>query len=339
MMYCPNGFKKGSDGCDVCECEESQELKCANRPMCTMYCPHGFQKDKEGCDICECVNPDDEEHEEYPECVQLRCNKHCPGGFRTDSRKCNICECNDDYPIVTTPMQNSCSPIRCTMFCEHGFMRDQKGCEICKCAERPQSKCPKITCHMHCAEGFSRDDNGCEICKCHFSSNSASRCSKPQVGCRMSCPHGFKLDDEGCETCSCFWPDTMKTGGSDESTDGCNHAICYKHCDFGLRVDEKGCQLCECVVLTKDDKVDATVADSRRAPCSKEPHTGPCHASLTRWYFDPRAKTCQTFTYGGCRGNYNNFATEKACLKFCAPVVNHEKKEKQSRYMRVLGLH
>lgn len=131
----------------------------------------------------------------------------------------------------------------------------------------------------------------------------------------------------------------MKTQGRDGDTmEDCNQSICRKHCDYGFRVDERGCSLCECNVYVKDDRVDASVADSRRGPCSKEPHKGPCHAQLTRWYFDPRTRICQTFTYGGCRGNNNNFASEKSCLKFCAPQVNNEKKEKQTRYMKTLGL-
>jgi len=82
--------------------------------------------------------------------------------------------------------------------------------------------------------------------------------------------------------------------------------------------------------------VDAIVADARKGYCSLSPEVGPCRADLQRWYFNPTAKRCEHFQYGGCRGNANNFLSEKSCIKYCAPEVNPEKQEMKSRYMRML---
>jgi hypothetical protein len=40
---------------------------------------------------------------------------------------------------------------------------------------------------------------------------------------------------------------------------------------------------------------------------------------FTRWYFDPESDGCKTFTFYGCKGNKNNFASEEKCLEVCGP--------------------
>lgn len=51
--------------------------------------------------------------------------------------------------------------------------------------------------------------------------------------------------------------------------------------------------------------------------CYLKPDHGSCHASLTRYYFNKDTKSCETFTYGGCEGNSNNFEVEELCLLNC----------------------
>jgi hypothetical protein len=56
----------------------------------------------------------------------------------------------------------------------------------------------------------------------------------------------------------------------------------------------------------------ATVPPER---CSLLIDAGPCDAALPRYAFDEGR--CVEFTYGGCEGNENNFATAEACLAEC----------------------
>nr|AMP44642.1 conotoxin [Conus betulinus] len=45
--------------------------------------------------------------------------------------------------------------------------------------------------------------------------------------------------------------------------------------------------------------------------------TGPCKASMQRYYFDVTSYNCKTFIYGGCLGNGNNFHTYDECFDKC----------------------
>ncbi|XP_054565223.1 kunitz-type protease inhibitor 2-like [Eptesicus fuscus] len=51
--------------------------------------------------------------------------------------------------------------------------------------------------------------------------------------------------------------------------------------------------------------------------CAARVATGPCHASLPRWYFDAKNNSCDRFIYGGCWGNRNNYLSQEACMSSC----------------------
>ncbi|NWJ05155.1 AMBP protein, partial [Crypturellus undulatus] len=49
---------------------------------------------------------------------------------------------------------------------------------------------------------------------------------------------------------------------------------------------------------------------------------GPCQKPVTRWAFDAAQGKCITFSYGGCKGNGNQFYSEKECKEYCgAPLL------------------
>ncbi|XP_063232008.1 spondin-1 [Bacillus rossius redtenbacheri] len=51
--------------------------------------------------------------------------------------------------------------------------------------------------------------------------------------------------------------------------------------------------------------------------CMQEPEIGPCRGYFERWHFNIQKGMCQPFVYGGCRGNRNNFLTDRECLDVC----------------------
>uniref|UniRef100_A0A5K3G6L6 Kunitz/Bovine pancreatic trypsin inhibitor domain protein n=1 Tax=Mesocestoides corti TaxID=53468 RepID=A0A5K3G6L6_MESCO len=51
--------------------------------------------------------------------------------------------------------------------------------------------------------------------------------------------------------------------------------------------------------------------------CKLPKDVGPCRAAVRRWTYDLSNGQCVEFTYGGCRGNANNFETKEACEAKC----------------------
>jgi len=49
--------------------------------------------------------------------------------------------------------------------------------------------------------------------------------------------------------------------------------------------------------------------------------TGECRMDIPRYGFDPDTGKCEYFTYGGCDGNENRFASMTACEKRCQGCV------------------
>uniref|UniRef100_A0A224Y254 Pancreatic trypsin inhibitor n=1 Tax=Rhipicephalus zambeziensis TaxID=60191 RepID=A0A224Y254_9ACAR len=55
--------------------------------------------------------------------------------------------------------------------------------------------------------------------------------------------------------------------------------------------------------------------------CMERRDQGPCRAAKLRWYFDRNALQCKEFTYGGCKGNNNNFLSEAECKYACSRFI------------------
>lgn len=51
--------------------------------------------------------------------------------------------------------------------------------------------------------------------------------------------------------------------------------------------------------------------------CGRKPDPGPCRAAFPKFYYDPDTNTCQSFIYGGCRGNGNRHDSREECLNRC----------------------
>jgi len=126
MKFCSAGFRMGSDGCPLCECNDDPPtgtdapgrprggrgrngrpgrrhgLQCY-RPTCAMYCENGFRRDQNGCTLCECQQSGDTPlqmpTDSSVQCRTLQCHsrKNCAFGFAVDSTtNCPSCACRPD---------------------------------------------------------------------------------------------------------------------------------------------------------------------------------------------------------------------------------------------------
>ncbi|XP_077396556.1 kunitz-type protease inhibitor 2 [Festucalex cinctus] len=51
--------------------------------------------------------------------------------------------------------------------------------------------------------------------------------------------------------------------------------------------------------------------------CLSSPDPGPCRAAFPKFYFDSATGSCQSFIYGGCRGNKNRYDSAEECQARC----------------------
>ena len=51
--------------------------------------------------------------------------------------------------------------------------------------------------------------------------------------------------------------------------------------------------------------------------CDLPSETGPCKGYFPRFFYNAESQTCESFIYGGCQGNGNNFESLKECEARC----------------------
>uniref|UniRef100_A0A672H631 BPTI/Kunitz inhibitor domain-containing protein n=1 Tax=Salarias fasciatus TaxID=181472 RepID=A0A672H631_SALFA len=55
--------------------------------------------------------------------------------------------------------------------------------------------------------------------------------------------------------------------------------------------------------------------------CRLPARVGPCRAAFPRFFYNVTSQTCDSFIFGGCENNTNNFQTVEECLAECSGVT------------------
>lgn len=59
--------------------------------------------------------------------------------------------------------------------------------------------------------------------------------------------------------------------------------------------------------------------------CMAPKKVGPCRGFFPRWHYNAASEQCETFNFGGCRENRNNYLTQDDCTKACSGTEKGEK--------------
>ncbi|XP_037603054.1 kunitz-type protease inhibitor 1a [Sebastes umbrosus] len=51
--------------------------------------------------------------------------------------------------------------------------------------------------------------------------------------------------------------------------------------------------------------------------CMAPMKVGPCRSAFPRWHYNGASEKCEKFTFGGCRGNLNNYLSKDECTNAC----------------------
>lgn len=68
---------------------------------------------------------------------------------------------------------------------------------------------------------------------------------------------------------------------------------------------------------TQQTEGDLCVTQNDNPACNLPAAVGDCDAAIQRYYFNAKTRQCETFTWGGCGGNDNNFTTLSDCQAAC----------------------
>ncbi|XP_064614346.1 kielin/chordin-like protein isoform X2 [Liolophura sinensis] len=227
---CAPGHRCESNYCGGCN---AKCVSTCSQVMCRMWCPAGFKKDKNGCEICECVDPCarmkcSRGHIcRNGECIPNECTHngktYAVGMHFPRGDGCNSCFCDAPNSVACTEAYCPHCQYNGNIYKPGDSFNSTDGCNTCSCSESGQVACTEKAClpdqnaANECTHNgktyavgmhFPRGD-GCNSCFCNAPNSVA--CTK------VYCPH--------CQ----YNGNIYKPGDSFNSTDGCNTCSCSEN--------------------------------------------------------------------------------------------------------------
>ncbi|KAA0714701.1 Amyloid-like protein 2 [Triplophysa tibetana] len=111
--------------------------------------------------------------------------------------------------------------------------------------------------------------------------------------------------------------DTADDEDDEEEDDGEEADYPYVYADEENDQDDEEDNVKEENAAVPESQNEEKIPQEEEAVCSLEAETGPCRASMPRWFFNMQKGKCERFIYGGCAGNRNNFDSEEYCMAVC----------------------
>ncbi|XP_035221980.1 papilin-like isoform X2 [Stegodyphus dumicola] len=280
-----------------------------------------------------------ENYRDPPTACILRCNAgcHCNEGYvKTDDGHCVMpenCLFQDNYVRTQHPVSDICNLTADAGDCRASVLRyyfDKStgqcqafvygGCNGNANNFRSENECEQ-TCFRTAAEpskvdcSASADSGHCyaSLIRYFYDQNEGTCKNFTYGGCGGN-SNNFYTEEECRENC--------------EATSVCEQAKMAGTCTGAFRryYFNKLSGQCELFVyggcggngnnfLTKEHCESLCVAPS---VCEQEKKVGPCKGNFRRFYFNRLTRQCESFFYGGCRGNGNNFLSKAQCESSCS---------------------
>eukprot|EP00054_Salpingoeca_dolichothecata_P028024 m.209432 g.209432 ORF g.209432 m.209432 type:complete len:1116 (-) comp26104_c0_seq3:129-3476(-) len=299
-VTCPTTCKKVKKTLDenncmtACECDDEPECPAGQEyQTCASACPSTCDNPKPLClAVCR------------PGCACPK-NQVLHEGKCIDLSKCPVKDPCADNPCGTNaeciPQKVVCAKEPCPQYrCEC-----PAGLEYKDCGTHCPATCDDASpiCVDACAKGCFCPSgqvmhNGVCLPKekcadCLLKPCAQFRCPAPPKGCTYI----VERDECGCQQ-------------------SCSKLDCTKECPVEKQCTAGRACCGEYETCVKADTKDGSVCQPMDT-CTLPAEVGMCRAALLRYYFNSKSGKCETFSYGGCGGNANNFKTLADCNAKC----------------------
>uniref|UniRef100_A0A8C6SLM1 Uncharacterized protein n=1 Tax=Neogobius melanostomus TaxID=47308 RepID=A0A8C6SLM1_9GOBI len=241
----------------------------------------------------------------------LQAEPHCSGGYRADFVLDTEDALKSGAVLLDTPQAQSpeeCETACCgETLCNLALMEPNGACTLFNCVYRNVFVCDKYSCSI------------CDTKLITPPIAVAGRDLVVQPGDTVEL-NGIESHTAGGKILKYSW--TLLHGNSSVSMEKTEHpdqvrvsGLDSGSYHFQLTVTDSNGN-------SATDKILVLVLTAEQSSlfCLASLKVGPCRASFTRWRYDAVQGVCRNFTYGGCKGNYNNFLSAAACETACRGV-------------------
>ncbi|XP_071535769.1 uncharacterized protein [Panulirus ornatus] len=213
-------------------------------------------------------------------------------------------------------LPTQCHPATLTCWCVDTQGQEVPGTRVSQPAHpncQEPLVCPAMNCDLACLHGYSLDASGCPVCACRDPCEEVT-CATPLEECRIV---HVACVDEPCPPLPVCLP---------RLENPCPYGSPLRMNDSVVECGPKGstCPSSHKCHLSPLGEY-ALCCPKPREVCYEKKDSGYCEGAIKRWYFNAESNRCDTFRFGGCGGNLNNFESEAECLSACPALSSCEK--------------